>query len=126
MTAPPSSNSAGEPTVRLRHGTTRLRAEYILHNGPDPKLVVGGDTANGLSTAPLDGLYPLGAPEDYARGKARLFPQEGGPAILEIEAPESIVALAVHPGGEVWFSPGFGLEELLAVWPQILKRVVTP
>ena len=126
MTAPSLPNSAGEPTVRLRHGTTRLRAEHILLNGPEPNRVVGGDTANGLSTAPLQGFYPLGAPEDYARGKARLFPQEGGPAILEIDVPESIVALALHPGGEVWFGPGFGLEELLAAWPWIAKRVITP
>lgn len=126
MAAPSSANSAGERTVRLRHGTTRMRADHILQNGPDPNLVVGGDTANGFSTAPEHGPYPLGAPEDYARGKARLFPQEGGPAILEIDVPESIAALAVHPGGEVWFGPGFGLEELLAAWPRISKRVVTP
>jgi hypothetical protein len=40
--------------------------------------------------------------------------------------PESIVALALHPAGEVWFGSGFGLEELLAVWPRISKRVITP
>jgi hypothetical protein len=126
MAAPLSPNSPSEPTVLLRHGTTKLRADHIFHNGPDPNLVVGGDTANGLSTAPLGGPYPLGAPEDYARGKARNFPQEGGPAILEIEVPASIVALAVHPGGEVLFLPGFGLEELLTAWPQLSKRVYTP
>ena len=126
MGGPSSSNSAGEPTVRLRHGTTRMRATHILQNGPDPNLVVGGDIANGLSTAPANGPYPLGAPEDYASGKARLFPQEGGPAILEIDVPDSIVALAVHPGGEVWFGAGFGLEELLAAWPRISKSVDTP
>ena len=120
-----SSSSLGEPTVRLQHGTTTLRAEHILQNGPDPNLVVGADTAYGLSTAPADGPYLLGAPENYARGKARLFPQEGGPAILEMDVPESIVALAVYPGGEVWFGPGFGLEELLAAWPRLSKRVVT-
>jgi hypothetical protein len=41
-----------------------------------------------------------------ASGKARLFPNEGGPAILEIEVPESIVRLA-DLGGEVRFEPGF-------------------
>jgi hypothetical protein len=126
MTEPSTSHSSAEPTVRLRHGTTRMRADHLLQQGPDPNRVVGGDTAYGLSTAPAEGPYPLGAPEDYARGKARLFPQEGGPAILEIEVPQSIVARAVHPGGEVWFGPGFGLEELLAAWPRIVKRVVTP
>lgn len=126
MAEPSSPNSAGEPTVRLWHGTTRLRAEHLLQNGPDLNLVVGGDTAEGLSTAYPHGPYPLGDPRDYARRKARLFPQEGGPAILEIDVPASIVALAVHPGGEVWFGPGFGLEELLAAWPRISKRVFTP
>ncbi len=121
-----SLSSGGERTVRLRHGTTRMRAEHILQNGPEPHLVVGGDTAEGFSTAPAHGPYPLGAPEDHARGKARLFPQEGEPAILEVEVPESIVALAVHPGGEVWFGSGFGLEELLAAWPQLWKRIVKP
>jgi hypothetical protein len=99
---------------------------HILQNGPDPNLVVGGDTAYGLSTAPTVGPYPLGDPVDYAHGKARLFPQEGGPAIREIDVPESIVALAVHPGGEVWFGPGFGLEELVAAWLQISKRIAIP
>ena len=126
MSGVASSSSTNEPTVRLRHGTTRLRAEHLSRVGPDPTRVVGGDTANGLSMAPEHGPYPLGSPEDYARGKAHLFPQEGGPAILEIEVPESIVALAVHPGGEIWFGIGFGLEELLTAWPQISKRVVTP
>lgn len=118
-------NSANEPTLRLWHGTTRLRAEHILHDGPDPNSVIGGDTAEGLSTAPPDGPFPLGSPIQYARGKARQFPEEGGPAILELEVPASIVALSVHPGGEVWFGQGFGLEELLAAWPQIMKRIVS-
>jgi hypothetical protein len=65
-------------------------------------------------------------PEDYARGKARLFPKEGGPAIVEVDVPDAIVALGFHPGGEVWFGPGFGLEELLAAWPALGKRVVVP
>lgn len=124
MTAPSSPNSSGEPTRRLWHGTTKLRAEHILHNGPDTNLVVGGDSAYGLSTAHPYGPYPLGDPKDYARGKARNFPQEGKPAILEIDVPESIIALAVQPGGEVWFGPGFGLEELLAAWSQISKKVI--
>ena len=101
-----------------------MRAAHILQNGPDPRLIVGGDTVIGFSMAPAAGPYSLGDPEDYARGKARLFPHEGGPAILEMDVPESIVALAVHPGGEVWFGAGFGLEELLAAWPRISKKVV--
>jgi len=119
-----ASNSAGKVNVRLRHGTTVLRAEHIMQHGPDPNWIVGGDVANGFSTAPTDAPFLLGDPSDYARGKARLFPQEGGPAILEVDVPTSIVNLAVHPGGEVWFGKGFGLEELLAAWPSISKRVV--
>jgi hypothetical protein len=126
MPGPLPKKAMGEPTVQLWHGTTRLRAEHLLQNGPDPKLVVGGDTVEGLSTALPHGPYPLGDPRDYALGKARLFPQEGGPAILEIDVPESIAALALHPDGEVWFGVGFGLEKLLAIWPRITKRVFTP
>ncbi len=58
-------------------------------------------------------------------GKARLFPNEGGPAIIEIEVPESIVAKA-DLGGEVRFEPGYGLAELLAAWPSIPKRIISP
>jgi hypothetical protein len=60
-----------------------------------------------------------------ATGKARLFPTEGGAAIVEIEVPESIVQKA-DLGGEVRFDPGFGLEELLAAWPSIPKRILVP
>lgn len=103
-----------------------MRAEHLLQHGPDPHLIVGGDTANGFSTVPEHGPYLLGTAEDYASGKARLFPHEGGPAILEVDVPQSLAVLAVHPGGEVWFGPGFGWEELLAAWPLLSKRIVTP
>jgi hypothetical protein len=115
----------GEPLVRLRHGTTRRRAEAILRDGPDPnfKEPGGSELAAGLSTARVQSSYPYGSPEAAANGKARLFPNEGGPAILEIEVPESIVRMA-DLGGEVRFEPGFGLEELLAVWPSLPKRAL--
>jgi hypothetical protein len=60
-----------------------------------------------------------------AARKALLFPNEGGPAILEIDVPESIVEKA-ELVGEVRFDPGFGLEELLTIWSLIPKRVFTP
>jgi hypothetical protein len=60
-----------------------------------------------------------------AARKAAIFPNEGGPAILEIEVPESIVRKA-DIKGEVRFEPGFGFEELLAAWPTIPKRILTP
>lgn len=119
--------SSGEPLVLLRHGTTRHRAEAILRNGPDPGFQELGDfnRAKGFSTARIQSLFPLGSPDEIAAGKARLFPSEGGPAIVEIEVPESIVQKA-DLDGEVRFETGFGLEELLAVWPSIPKRIVLP
>ncbi len=112
----------GEPLVRLRHGTTRQRAEAILRNGPDPG---GLDRAEGFSAARLTGSFLGGSPEAVAAEKAKLFPAEGGPAILEIEVPESLVRKA-DLGSEVRFHPGYGLEELLAIWPLIPKRIFTP
>src|SRR5437899_12205190 len=117
--------SAAESLVRLRHGTTRLRAEAILRHGPDPnyKEPGGSDLAEGFSTTRVQGSYPYGSPDAIAAGKARLFPNEGGPAIVEIEVPESIVQKA-DLEGEVRFERGFGLEELLAAWPLITKRIL--
>src|SRR5579859_6726138 len=104
----------GEPSVLLRHGTTRHRAEAILRDGPDPNYREpgGSDRAEGFSTAGIQSSFPYGKPEEVAAGKAQLFPGEGGPAIVEIEVPESIVQKA-NLKGEVRFEAGFGLEELL-------------
>ena len=98
----------------LRHGTTRRRAEAILRGGPDPSFQEPGglDTAGGFSTVRTQGPFPFGSPEEIALGKSQLFPDEGGPAIIEIEVPQSIVQKA-DLGGEVRFEPGFGIEELL-------------
>lgn len=71
-------------------------------------------------------------PEDYARGKARNFPSESGPAILEIEVPAWIVDILLNDplqsgfarSGEARFEFGFGLEELLTAWPSLTKRVI--
>src|SRR5437870_3528221 len=116
-----------EPLVRLRHGTTRQRADAILQNGPDPNYQEPGglDYAEAFSTARIQGPYPYGSPETVAAAKAQLFPNEGGPAIIEIEVPESIVRKA-DLSGEVRFEPGFGLEELLATWPSLPKRILVP
>jgi hypothetical protein len=54
-----------------------------------------------------------------------LFPDEGGPAILEFEVPEEIARLADDTGGELRFIPGFGLEELFQAWPSLPKRIVS-
>ena len=119
--------NSGEPLIPLRHGTTRHRAEAILRNGPDPnfKEPGGSDTAEGFSTTRIGGSHPYGSPDAIAAGKAKLFPNEGGAAIVEIEVPESIVQKA-DLQGEVRFEPGYGLEELLAAWPSIPKRILPP
>ena len=114
-----------EPLVRLRHGTTRQRAEAILRDGPNPNFREpgGSDTAEGFSTARLTGPYPYGSPEDMAIRKDRLFPKEGGPVLLEVEVPATIVRQA-DLEGEVRFEFGFGLKELLAAWPSLAKRIL--
>jgi hypothetical protein len=119
-------STGGQGRIRLWHGTTRRRAEAILKNGPDRNFLEPGsfEKANGFSTA-LPGTRDIvGTPERYAQGKARLFPDEGGPAVLEIEVPEDIVRLAINVGGEFRFAPGDGFEELLLAWPTIPKRIL--
>jgi hypothetical protein len=81
--------------------------------------------AEGFSTSRVKGFFLTGSPERVAAAKARLFPDEGGPAILEVEVPESIVRKA-DIKTEVRFEAGFGLEELLALWTTLPKRVVVP
>jgi hypothetical protein len=117
--------TSGEPLIRLRHGTTRQRAEAILRTEPDPNYLEPGglDRAEAFSTARAQGPYPFGSPEMAAANKANLFPNEGGSVILEVEVPESIVRKA-DLVGEVRFEPGHGLEELLAHWPSLPKRIL--
>ncbi len=114
----------GDPLVRLRHGTTRRRAEAILRDGPDPNFREPGSPirAEGFSTARTHGPYPYGMPEVAAERKACLFPDEGGAVILEIDVPETIVQKA-ELYGEVRFESGFGLKELLDAWPSLPRRI---
>ncbi len=120
----------------LHHGTTRARAEAIRDKGPDANFrEPHGEPAGEFSTAPSDGPFDLGLPEDCARRKARLFPEEGGPALLVLELSEEQAnqlvgtvgqdeeGKACHWGSEIWFGPSFGLEELVKFWPQISKQV---
>jgi hypothetical protein len=125
VTAGPVTSPAG-PTIHLQHGTTRQRANAIANNGPDPDFVEpGGSTpAEGFSTAFPHGPYPLGSPAQYAALKALHFPNEGGPAILEVEVPLSIAQSAGNVGGEVRFERGRGLEELLQAWPSLSRIVI--
>jgi len=125
--------------VLLRHGTTLDRATAILQNGPDARFrePESEQLAEGFSAVP-EGMYPIqGTPEFYAKKKAELFPNEGGPAILEFELPDAIArkiiakegklvpGKAFLPGGEIRFDRYGGLAELRAVW-SILKKNVSP
>ena len=72
------------------------------------------------------GPFHFGTPEDYARGKATEYPDEGGAVILELEVPDEIVMRAVSEWfplqqGLIQFDPGAGLEELVAAWPEVIK-----
>ena len=114
----------------LLHGTTLLRAKRIEAYGPDPKFVEPGDAAEAeeFSTYLDIGPFPLGTPEEYARCKATLFPNEGGPVILAVDVPDDVIALAVDEyfplsQGVVQFGAGTGLEELRVVWPTLSKEI---
>jgi hypothetical protein len=121
----PVPSAAQEETVKLLHGTTARRGISLLKQGPDIAFVEpgGGAPAGGFSTARAEGPFPLGAPAQYAQGKARLFPSEGVPVVLEIEVPKSVVRKAIQVEGEVRFEPGYGLEELLKRWSSLVIRI---
>jgi len=117
--------------VTLVHGTTRHRAERIIQFGPDPRyLEPGGVPANdGFSMYVDGGPYLFDPPELYARGKDRQCPSEGGPVILVVEVPESILEAADPLGvfplkfGVVQFDVGAGIEELLKAWHTLPKTI---
>lgn len=76
------------------------------------------------------GPFHFGAPEEYARRKAATFPDEGGPAILKVDVPDEIVEIAVNEWfplsqGLVQFDVGYGMEELIAVWPTLAKQITS-
>ena len=115
----------------LLHGTTRRRAEQILALGPDPRFREPGGqaTEDGFSMYLDQGPFLFGDPDEYAHGKAREFPDEGGPVILVLEVPDVIVQNAATDWfplnqGLVQFDPGSGLEELMAVWSQIASSAL--
>lgn len=124
------------PTI-LHHGTTLQRALAIETNGPDPDYREPGSgslpPAEGFSTVIGDGRQcSTGTPELAARNKHALFPNEGGPAILEVSVPARIMAIlhadSIAAGlaisGEIRFEPGCGLSELRAEWHKLKKRVI--
>ena len=67
-----------------------------------------------------------------ARNKDVLFPNEGGPAILEVSVPAWIVAIlyadsiaaGLARSGEIRFEAQCGLNELRAEWHNLPKRVI--
>lgn len=66
----------------------------------------------------------FGTPEDYAHGKAKEFPEEGGPVILVLDVSQEIVLKAVNDWfplsqGLIQFDLGAGLDELIEAWPEI-------
>jgi hypothetical protein len=113
----------------LLHGTTRQRALSIAANGPDPNFIEpGGARAESFSSYLEQGPFLLGPPEEYACRKAAAFPSEGGAAILVMDVPDEIIALAVNAWfplsqGLVQFDEGAGLAELRAAWPEIGKAI---
>jgi hypothetical protein len=114
-----------EELVTLQHGTTLDRANAISAAGPDAHfLEPSGPPAGGFSAFRLDGEldHSLGTAADYANGKAIAF-GEGGPAIIEVAVPKSIVDLAHQLGPEVRFEAGAGLEESRAAWQGLWKEV---
>ena len=124
------------PTI-VHHGTTLQRARSIEANGPDPDFRAPGSgnlpTAEVFSTVIGDGRpCGTGIPEQAARNKDALFPNEGGPVILEVSVPAWTMAIlyadAIAAGlarsGEIRFEPESGLNELRAEWPKLTKRVI--
>ncbi|HEX7380128.1 MAG TPA: hypothetical protein VF278_23605 [Pirellulales bacterium] len=121
----------------LHHGTTLWRARAIEACGPDPSFREPGSgdlpPAEGFSTVFADGRScATGTPEMAARQKAALFPDEGGPAIVELNVPVWIMAIfysdpiaaGLARSGAIRFDPESGLNELRAEWPHLTKRVI--
>ena len=121
----------------LHHGTTLLRARAIEAIGPDPSFREPSSgrlpPAEGFSTVIGDGRpSATGTPQMAAREKDLLFPDEGGPAILEVSVPAWIMAIlyadsiaaGLARSGEIRFDPESGLDELRAEWHNLTKRVI--
>jgi hypothetical protein len=124
------------PTI-LHHGTTLGRARAIETKGPDPDYREPGTgsfpPAEGFSAVIGDGRpCSTGTPEVAARNKHALFPNEGGPAIVEVGVPAWITAIlyadpnaaGLARSGEIRFEPESGLSELRAQWHNLTKRVI--
>ncbi len=74
------------------------------------------------------GPFHFGRAEDYARGKAREFPNEGGPAILAVDVSDPIICRAANDWfplsqGLVQFDLDAGFGELVIAWPTLTKEI---
>jgi hypothetical protein len=112
----------------LLHGTTRLRAEQIVATRPDPDAVEPSNEPKAFFCYRESCDYDVGTPEQYARDKAALFPDEGGPVILAVDVPDDIVALALDwfytwEQGIIPFGHQTGLEELQNAWALLVKEI---
>ncbi len=118
--------------IALLHGTTRSRAERILHYGPDPEFCEPhtSEPARSFSATVAEGPFLFGKPEEYALLKASAFPEEGGPVIVALKVPLAIILRAVDEAfpisqGLVQFDSGAGLEELIAAWTKLDVSIQT-
>ena len=114
----------------LLHGTTRHRAENIAARGPDPNFIEPGSATNAENFSMYfeQGPFLFGEPEEFARQKAAQFSNEGGAAIIAVDVPDEIIALALNQWfpqrqGLVQFDEGAGLQELIAQWPTLRKEI---
>ncbi len=114
--------------VWLRHGTTYRRAVSIQDRGPNIYFIEPGGLDNslrGFSTTPEKGPFLNGSAEVYALLKDQLFPNEEGPAVLEVLVPIRVLARAMidRSVGEIRFELRTGIEELCAGWDEFQKRI---
>jgi hypothetical protein len=109
-------------------------------NGPDPDYREPGSghipAAEGFSSVIGDGRGRTTLQYRDARNcrqeQAALFPNEGGPAILEVRVPAWIMAIlygdpigaGLARSGEIRFDAESGLNELRAEWHNLTKRVI--
>ncbi len=123
--------------VVLLHGTTRQRAERLLTGPPNPRFREPGElpsrhTIGFSTTREGEADRGLSSSTEYAKRKAKTFPNEGGPAILRVAVPRWIIELVENHGalgpvassGEVSFYDDCGLPELAQLWSQFEKQVI--
>ena len=129
------SENAAAHAATVKEALQHLKEllDWRVENDPwnvDPDFIEPGGRARAesFSTYPEGGPFPLLSPNEYACGMAAAFPNEGGAAMLAVDVPDDIVALAVDvyfplSQGLVQFDQGKGLDELRAAWPTLWKEI---